>query len=107
MRRFEAARDTIPCPPPESGEFPVLQLEVSPRARQLAPKYVESVTAELRFTLGAIRCPTHGFAPALHLDFGPEDDPIVVVVSHDCCARLDALVARSLAGSPIFRFMLP
>jgi hypothetical protein len=107
MRRFEASRDTIPCPPPESGEYPVLQIEVSRRAQQLAPKYVDSVMTELRHALAALRCPTHGVAPAVHVDFGQEDDPIVAVVPHDCCSSLDALVARALDGSPIFRLMLP
>ena len=108
MKSRDVADDTVPCPPmPESGEFPVVQIEVDPSARRLAPRYVESVIEELRALLAGLQCPDHFGAATVHVAFGTEDDPTVAVLPHDCCPRLDELLAHALRGSPIFRLIVP
>jgi hypothetical protein len=102
-----AAHDTIACPAPESGEHAVVRIEVTPNDGPHAPRYVESIVAELRGIVAGLRCGDHGTAPALTVKFGNEDDAIVAVVPHDCCPQLDDLVADALRGSPIFRLMRP
>ena len=108
MKNLDVADDTIPCPPlPDSGECPVVQIEVDPNARHLAPHYVESVIEELRGLLAGLQCPDHGVAPAVHVEFGSDDDAAVAVVPHDCCPRLHQLIAHALRGVPIFRLVVP
>ena len=101
----DLAHDTIQSPAPESGEFAVAQIEIAPGSGEHAPHYVESVVAELRAAVASLHCPEHGAAPALTVDFGTDDAGTVAVVRHDCCAKLDDLVATTLRDSPIFRVM--
>ena len=73
MRSLDVADDTIPCPPmPESGEHPVVQIEVDASARRLAPHYVESVIGELRGLLAGLQCPDHGVVASVHVAFGSD-----------------------------------
>jgi hypothetical protein len=106
MPVIDVVHDTIPSPP-ESGEYTAVQIEVRPSDGVIAPRYVQSVVSELHAAVAGLRCPEHGTAPALTADFGTEDFAVVDVVPHDCCLKLDELVARALRRSPIFRVMLP
>lgn len=63
--------------------------------------------ADLRAAVNGIRCPDHGYAPALTLDLGGEENPSVVVIPQGCCSKLDRLVACSVASSPVFRVFVP
>lgn len=107
MPSVETESDTIPSPLRESGEFARAQIEVSPGAIDHAPRYVERVLGELRSVVAGIRCPAHDCGPSLTVDFGCEDTETVDVIAHDCCPALDDLVSKALAGSLLFRLLLP
>ena len=107
MAAANAARDTIPSPPPESGEYAIVRIEASPGAADHAPHYVESVLRELRHVLAGARCPAHDCAPSLTVNFGCEDAGTLDVVAHNCCSRLDDVVDVALRCSPVFRLILP
>jgi hypothetical protein len=107
MATVDVAHDTIQSPPPESGEYAAVQIEVAPGAGDHAPHYVKRVVSELHTAVASVTCPEHGAAPALTVDFGTEDVGTVVVIPHDCCTKLDELVARALAGTPVFKVIRP
>ena len=100
-------RDTIPSPLPESGEYTIVQIEASYGAADHAPHYVESVIRELRQVVSSARCPVHDCGPSLIVDFGSGDGGTLDVIAHNCCPKLDDLIACALRGSPIFRLILP
>src|SRR5436190_24280805 len=100
-------RDTIPSPLPNSGEYAIVQIEASPGAADHAPHYVESVIRELRQVVSGTRCPLHGCGPSLMVDFGSGDAGTLDVIAHNCCPKLDELVADALRESPVFRLMKP
>jgi hypothetical protein len=103
MAVANVARDTIPSPPPESGEFAVVHVEASLGAADHAPRYVESVLRELRHVLAGVRCPEHDCGPSLVVDFGAEHISGLDVVPHNCCTGLDLMIAARLRESPVFR----
>jgi hypothetical protein len=105
------ARDKTPCPPPGSGEMPVVEIDVvapdDASSGYVSSGYVECVVQELRRRLASIRCPEHLAAPSLSVTFGPETDASVAVIPHDCCVKLDELVEGALDGTALFRVFRP
>ena len=98
-------RDTISSPLPDSGEYAIVQIEASPGAADHAPHHVESVIRELRDVVSGARCPVHDCGPSLVVDFGAGDAGTLDVIAHNCCPKLDELVAKTLRESPVFRLM--
>ena len=100
-------RDTIPSALPDSREYAIAQIETSPGAADHAPHYVESVIRELRQAVSGARCPVHDCGPSLVVDFGSGDAGTVDVIAHNCCTKLDELLAEALRESAVFRLIVP
>lgn len=107
MSDLNIVRDASPSSIPDAGEHPAARIEASPGAADRAPHYVDSVLHELRQVVARARCPVHHGGPALTVDFGSRDAGTLDVVSHNCCPRLDEVVARALRVYPLFRLILP
>lgn len=100
-------RDTIPSALPDSGDYAVVQIEASAGAADHAPHYVKSVIRELRQVVTGARCPVHDCGPSLVVDFGSGDAGTLDVIAHNCCPKLDELVAAELRKSPVFCLIVP
>jgi len=107
MPSLDITHDTIPTAPPDSAEHAIVRIEASPGAADRAPQYVDSVLHELRQVVARARCPVHDCAPSLTVDFAREGAGTLDVIAHNCCPRLDELVARALRVYPLFRFVVP
>jgi hypothetical protein len=99
--------DTIPAPPPDSGEHAAVRIEASPISDNRSPQYVDSVLHELRQAVARARCPVHYCRPALAIDFSSSNAGALDVTAHNCCSKLDEMVARALWVYPLFRLILP
>ena len=99
--------DTIPTPPRDSGEHAAVRIEASPNSVNRPPQYVDSVLHELRQAVARARCPVHDCRPALAIDFTSSEVGTLDVIPHNCCPKLDQVVARALWVYPLFRLILP
>ena len=90
----------------DSDTRAVARVEASAGASDRAPLYVDSVLHELRQVVARARCPAHDCGPTLTVDFASRDEGSLNVIAHNCCPRLDKIVARALRVYPLFRLQI-